>query len=186
MIDNTQPMLKEDWFWTMMQFFVVAATLILIYIQVKIQTAAHVVQALSTIHNRWNSETMLRARLKVCSDWIAGKKEFDGVDQYIAEFIEELGIYVQTGAIPANAMWEAQSWYIDHYYCMFKDGIEHVRKDYKDINLYSQFESLYKKMEEISRRNNSPAFIREGEELKRFADNEIQLSKAFLQLREET
>jgi hypothetical protein len=129
---------------------------------------------------------MLRARLKVCSDWVDGKKEFDGVDQYIAEFLEELGIYVHTGAIPTDAMWEAQSWYIDHYYCMFKDGIDYVRNYHKDINLYTQFEGLYKRMEDVSRKKNSPVFIRDSEELKRFADNEIQLSKAFLKLHKES
>lgn len=178
-------MLQQDWFWTMMQFFIVAATLLLIYRQVKIQTAAHIVQTLSNIDTRWNSEIMLRARLKVCSNWISGEKKFGEIGIYIAGFMEELGVYVQTGAVPPKFMWEAQSWHIEHYYCMFKDGIEHLRELHKDINLYTQFESLYKKMNEINRENNSPAFIRREEELNRFANGEIELSKSLLQLREE-
>lgn len=177
--------LQQNWFWAMMQFFVIAATLILIYLQVKIQTAAHIVQTLSNIDTRWNSEIMLRARLKVCSDWIAGEKKFGEVSIYIAGFMEELGIYVRTGAVPSEFMWESQSWYVEHYYCMFKDGLEQLRELHKDINLYTQFEDLYKKMNEINRKNNSPAFFRREEELKRFANGEIELSKAFLQLREE-
>lgn len=176
--------LQQEWFWAMMQFFVIAATLILIYLQVKVQTAAHVVQGLNTMHSRWNSESMLRARHKVCSDWLIGKRDFDGVDEYVAEFMEELGIYLQMKAIPDSAMWEAQSWYIEHYYCMFKDGIEHIRNRYHDANLYIQFEGLYKRMNDVNRRKNSPAFKREDAELKRFAESEVQLTRAFLHLQE--
>ncbi len=177
-------MLQQDWFWAMMQFFVIAATLILIYFQVKIQTAAHVVQGLNTIHSRWNSESMLRARHKVCSDWLIGKRNFDGVDEYVAEFMEELGIYLQMKAVPDSAMWEAQSWYVEHYFCMFKEGIKNVRSLHKDENLYIQFEGLYKRMNEVNRKKRSPAFEREESELKRFAESEVQLTKAFLHLQE--
>ena len=185
MVEMLKNMLQQDWFWAMMQFFIVAATLYLIYRQIKIQTATHIVQTLSNIVTRWNSETMLRARLKVCSDFIHGEKEFGEVSSYIATFMEELGVYVQINAIPAKVLWEAQSWPVEHYYCMFKDGIDHLREFHKDINFYTQFESLYKKMNEINREKGSPAFIRRDEELKRFARNEIELCKAFLQLREE-
>ena len=85
--------LKEEWFWAMMQFAVVAGTLLLIYLQVRVQTASHVVQTLSTIQTRWNSEAMVRARNKICSDWLVGERTFDGVDEYVAEFLEELGTY---------------------------------------------------------------------------------------------
>jgi hypothetical protein len=35
---------------------------------------------------------MLRARLKVCSDWINGEKKFGEVGIYIAGFMEERGL----------------------------------------------------------------------------------------------
>jgi len=191
-------MLRESWFWAMMQFFVIAATLILIYLQVRIQTAAHVVQteahvaqtaahvvqALTTIHNRWNSEPMLRARHKVCSDLLEGRRDFDGIDEYVAEFMEELGIYVQIKAVPADSMWEAQSWYIEHYYCIFKNGIENMRARYKDPSLYNNCKALYERMNEISRQKGVPVFERRDDELKRFAGNELLLTKAFLHLKE--
>jgi hypothetical protein len=185
-MDKFRDVLKEEWFWAMMQFFIIAATLLLIYLQVKIQTAAHVVQALSTIDDRWNSETMLRARYSVCSAWLNGNREFDGVAIYVASFMEDVGLFVHTGAIPATSVWETQSWFVEHYYCMFKGGIDDLRKSQKDNNFYTQFENLYKKMNAINRKNNSPAFIRDEEELKRFANGEIKLSKAFLKLREDS
>ena len=111
-----------------MQFVVITVTLILIYIQVRVQTASHVVQALTTIHNRCDAEPMLRARHKVCQQWRDGKHDFDGVAEYVAEFMEEPGIYLRIRAVSAREMGEAQSWYIEHYYWMFKPGIEQVRQ----------------------------------------------------------
>jgi len=178
-------MIQEEWFWQMIQTITVAVTLGLIYWQIRVQTASHVVQTLTTIHSRWNHECMLRARLKVCSDWLAGNGGFDGVDEYVAEFMEELGHYVQIKAIPKKAMWEAQSWYIDHYFCMFRDGIRNVRQSLHDKNLYTRFEELYAAMVVINGREGSPAVTRADADLKRFAESEVQVTRAFLQLREE-
>ena len=166
-----------------MQFVVVSATLGLIYRQLRVQAAAHVVQSLSTIHTRWNSETMIRARQQVCSGWVAGRREFDGVAEYVAEFMEELGIYLRIHAIPAREMWEAQSWYIEHYYCMFKPGIEQVRQRYKDENLYTQFEALYELMDKLNRQQHSPHFKRDDEDITAFARSELAMADAFLKLR---
>ena len=47
----------------------------------------------NTLLGNWNSEPMLQARHHVCSNWIAGRRDFDGVAHYLAEFLEELGIY---------------------------------------------------------------------------------------------
>lgn len=184
MIDMLKNILQQEWFWAMMQFFVIAATLILIYLQVKIQTSGHVVQTLTTIDNRWNSEPMLLARHKVCSDWLSGKREFEGAYEHIANFMEELGIYLQIKAISDQTLWELQSWFVEHYYCMFKDGIDQVRGHYHDANLYTQFERLNIRMNDLKSSNNSPAFKRNEVELKRFAEHEIQLTRAILNLQE--
>ncbi len=171
------------WFWTFMQFVTVTVTLMLIYRQVRVQTASHIVQALTAIYNRWNSEPMLRARQKVCQQWLAQKRDFDGVAEYVAEFMEELGIYLRTRAEPAREMWEAQSWYVEHYYWMFKPGIEGVRQRYKDQNLYPQFEMLLERMNELNRKHLSPAFQRGEQELNAFAESEIAVADAIIRLR---
>jgi len=112
-----------------------------------------------------------------------GKREFDGVAEYVAEFIEELGIYLRIRAVPAREMWEAQSWYIEHYYWMFKPGIEQVRQCYKDQNLYTQFETLFECMNDLNRKRLSPAFQRGEQQLNAFAESEIALADAIIRLK---
>jgi hypothetical protein len=173
----------SEWFWAFMQFLAVAFTLVLIYLQVRVQTASHVVQSLSTIHSRWNSESMLRARRHVCSNWINSHRDFDGVAQYVAESMEELGIYLRIRAVPDREMWEAQSWYVEHYYWMFKTGIEQYRQTYKDENLYLQFQKLFARMNEMSRKQHSPHFPRDEQELAAFAKAELAVADAILKLK---
>jgi len=176
-------MLTQEWFWQMLQAVAVIVTLAMIFIQIRVQTASHVVQTLATMHSRWNSESMLRARLKVCTDWIEGRRDFDSIDEYVAEFMEELGNYLHMKAIPARVMWEAQSWYAEHYFCMFRDGILKIRGFYHDPNLYAQFERLYGTMNRLNRSVGSPAVDRADGDLLRFAQSEIQAATAFLQLK---
>ena len=173
----------SEWFWACLQFLAVALTLALIYVQVRVQTASHVVQSLSTIHTRWNSESMLRARHHVCSKWIVGDRDFDGVAQYVAEFMEELGIYLRMRAVPVREMWEVQSWYVEHYYWMFKAGIEQYRQTYKDENLYTQFEALFGRMNKMNRKRRSPHLPRNETELTAFAQTELALAEAVLKLK---
>ena len=188
----------SEWFWACLQFFAVLVSLVLIYIQIKIQTsqlkiqtlahteqfkiqnASHTVQSLSVIHSRWNSDSMLRARHHVCSRWVNGHYEFDATAQYVAEFLEELGTYVRIHAVSDREMWDVQSWYIEHYFCMFKDGMEQYQKSCKDKNLYAEFSTLYDCMNKINRELHSPDTHKSEEDIEEFLHYEISLSESLL------
>ena len=174
-----------SWLWALIQALAVVVSLFFISRQIRIQTATHVVQSLSTINARWNSDTMIRARFDVCSRCASKRFEFDGVADYVAEFLEELGMYLKIRAVSPEQMWQAQSWYIEHYYWMFKEGIEQVRSEHKDESLYTGFESLFATMTLISKRHRAPTFRRSPEDLLAFAKSELSLAGAFLSLRKE-
>ena len=176
--------ITSGWFWAMIQAFVVLGTLCLIYYQVRLQTATHVVQTLAAIHQRWHEESMLRARHLVCSRYLEGDTQFDSVSEYIAEFMEELGGYVKLHAVPVDVMWDAQSWYLEHYYAMFKNGISLVRQEYHDVTLYSNMQTLSDQMSRHSEKQKAPSATRGERDLCRFAKSEIQLADAFLKLHE--
>jgi hypothetical protein len=172
--------LMEDWFWAMTQAIGVILTLIVIYKQIRIQTSSHVVQTLQAIHTRWTEEPMRWARFKVCSSYLDGKFEFGGEADYIAEFLEELGGYIKINAVTRDAMWDAQSWNIEHYYCMFKSGIERSRLTFHDDNLYENTESLFRAMAEHSKQRGATSSQRGDEDLRRFAQYEVQVTSPFL------
>lgn len=176
--------LKEEWFWAMMQCFIVGLTLILIYFQVRIQTTTHFITTLTAIDHRWNSESMLLARHRACSDWLDNKREFDGVARYVAEFMEELSIYSEMNAVPDKTMWDVQSWNVEHYYCLFKNNIIEVREYGRDDSLYTGFQHLYERMNIVSKKMKIDVFERTDDELKYFAEKEVLLTKSILQLQD--
>lgn len=55
----------SEWFWSMISGVVVAVTFILIYRQVRAQSAANALQRIETVHGRWSSTEMVLARLRV-------------------------------------------------------------------------------------------------------------------------
>jgi len=125
---------------------------------------------------------MMKARLHVCSNYLANQSEFDGVSEYIAEFIEELGGYVRIGAVSDDVMWEAHSWYVEHYYCMFRGGIDELRKLYHDDTLYQKTDELFRSLAAVSKSKQAPGSDRGELDLRRFAENEVKVAKAFLDL----
>ena len=204
----------NEWIWVMVQALVVLITLPLIYLQVRIQTkgigvqaeqarlqteairvqteqvrlqtAAHLVQTLGANHQRWTESAMLRARYSVSSRYLSKDLAFDGVSEYVAEYMEELGGYVRMDAVPVEVIWGAQSWYLEHYYCMLKEGILAMRQRYHDETLYRGAENLFVLMLAHSGQEGAPNAERGPEDLRKFAESEVQMTSAFLGLQATT
>lgn len=172
----------EDWFWAAIQAAGLLITLSLILRQIQLQTATHTVQTLEAIHQRWNEEPMLRARHTVCQRYLSNQHSFDSIGQFIAEYMEELGIYLKLKAISPDSMWDTYSWYIEHYYCMFRDEISRDRKDSKEEHLYENFEALFQQLKAISAVKGAPDADRKTGEIQKFARDEVKRTSAFLEL----
>ena len=124
---------------------------------------------------------MLNVRLAVCTHWKTHPEDFDGACEQVAEFMEELGMFAKTGAIPNDLMWDFQSWNIECYWAMFKDGITKLRERSKDDTLYEDFESMLKKMNEINKsRRVSP---KNCNDVSDFVEREIRSTQACLNVR---
>ena len=183
-------------FWAGVQALGLLITLALIYLQIRIQTrqtqiqtkqfeiqtASHIVQTLHVIDERWTSQAMLQARKHVCDTYLNNEFVMDGLAHLIAEYIEKLGVYLEIEAVPKPVMWETYSWYIEHYYRIFTDGIQELRRTYHDDALYRKTEFLFKAMRSIEEEN---GFAKAGEgieDLKRFAQEESESIRVILGL----
>lgn len=173
-------MLKEEWFWAMIQAIAVIVTLALIYMQIRMQTSSHVVATLQAIHARWTEAPMLWARFNVCSAYLSEKFVFEGEGEYIAEFLEELGGYIKIKAVAPDIMWDAESWRIEHYYSMFISGIEKSRLTHADLMLYENTVLLYEAMVKQSEKKGAKGCQRGADALSIFAKCEVQITKPFL------
>jgi hypothetical protein len=224
LIRPNECILKEEWFWAMLQFFTVVVSFIFIARQLVVQTKAnavqadayelqakanalqadayalqakanllqadsyaiqanaHVIQTLGSLHSRWNSEAMIRSRLKVCSDWLDGGLKLDGADEFVSEFLEELGLYFQMAAVPDKVLWSTMSWYVENYFHIFLPHIKKMRRVYKDELFYANFERMYMNMKEISVARESPLLGLTKKQLRLFAEKEKTLALELLRL----
>ena len=98
---------------------------------------------------------MQHVRLEVCKHWKKDNREFDGASEHIANFFEELGVFVKIRAIPKDTMWDVQSWNIEYYWAMLEKGIQTNRKDCRE-RVYSDFEELLHAMRKISDAKGAP------------------------------
>ena len=121
-------------------YLLVFVSIIFLYSQNRVERNSHLVTTMDVIRDRWNSETMYRARYDFCNEWINGRKGFTPLAEFIAEYFEYIGIYQKYKAIPTAVIWDAQSWYIEQYYLMFRNGIKDFRKNHEDPTLYIEFE----------------------------------------------
>lgn len=99
--------------------------------------------------------------------------------------MEELGKYNKINAVPKDVMWSAQSWYIEYYYSLFREGISEIRGKHHDLTLFKEFEDLYVSMCKISKKEGAPVFKKQNKELEEFVNDEIRVAKAFLRLKED-
>lgn len=175
-------LLTEDWFWAAVQAGGLLTTLVLILRQIRLQTATHAVQTLEAIHHRWSEDSMLRARHAVCERYLRDEHCFDSIGQFITEYMEELGVYLKLKAVTPDTMWDAYSWYIEHYYSMFKSDISTERIETQEQHLYENFESLFLSLKLISQKKGAPDSNRTPLELRQFAEDEVRRTAAFLLL----
>jgi hypothetical protein len=176
-----------EWFWAMAQFLLVGISFYYIYKQLRLQSKAHIITAIDIIYNHWSSEVMLRARHQVCQRWLDGENNFDSVAEYIAEYFEELGIYMQAKVLSRKEMWDVQSWNIEYYYSMFKEHIETLRIKLNDPTTYREFERLAHQMSIESKKQGAPSHLPKPlEDIKEHSLREVQRANTFLQLKGKT
>jgi hypothetical protein len=146
---------SSEWFWTMLSFATLAVSIFLIYRQLNIQTASHIVQTICTLNDKWNNPKMEKIRNKVCKKLVAKNNEFNGDSECIAEFFEDIATFVRIKALSNEIVWDTMSWNVECYWPMFKDGVAQMRQDYGDVPTYEGFEKLFNDMVKISKQKGS-------------------------------
>lgn len=152
--------LKTDWFWPMVMFFLTLGSLIFVFLEQKslsgqlaLQQKSQNVSSLNILDDRWLSEDMLRARKIFCEDWLEDPDTNSLSGEYIAEFFETIAIYQKYSAIPDDFIWETYSYYIEAYFLLNKKMI----LEYQEIDktLFENFSNLYETMKKISAEKNA-------------------------------
>ena len=108
----------SEWFWIMLQFFVVALTLLGIYRQLHAQRAATAAALRTTLLSDWFGERMVRMRLAALADVMAGKPKLTMAMNEVGNWMENLGDLKCRGLVERDFAWitfreEIESWWID-------------------------------------------------------------------------
>lgn len=100
----------SEWFWSMLQFVIVAITLYAIYRQVRLQAGAAAIQQMDAIAKEWRSESSTRHTLDIAialRDGVAPENVPYGAASSIGDFWEGIGYLVRAGHIDGKLLYES-------------------------------------------------------------------------------
>lgn len=162
----------SEWFWALMQFVVVTITLALIYGELRISSAAHILGSLTSVNERWTSPGVVAQREGICAAFLRGEPVLTLGNQVVFTFFEELGLYVERGWVPREVVWDTYSFYVENYWDMCSQEILHRRKESNDSSIFEHFDRLATAMRCINRKRKIPFTPRTKEQLTAFARGE--------------
>ncbi|HEU4881961.1 MAG TPA: hypothetical protein VFT45_06950 [Longimicrobium sp.] len=165
---------QSEWFWAMVQAFIVAASLFFIAWQVQIQGHSNVLASLNGFHERWTAPEAVLARGSTCERWSSTAPAFGNSEETVCSFFETLGLYVEKRVISREMAWEMYSYYVENYWALLKDGIAGLRHKNGDNTLYCHFGKLNDSMRDYGlRRGVTPADFSD-ERINRFREFELE------------
>ena len=142
----------SEWFWSMLQFLVVAATLIGLYRQVRLQSSQTAVSQLSSLEVEWFSEPSTHYKLAVLTALR------DGVDpanlpraaaQAIARMWEKIGILAHQGHLDHRLLWNSLGTACGWWWATLDPFARRVRSEMSDPLVLEHFEWLAGLMTEM-------------------------------------
>lgn len=139
--------LDDEWFWAMMQFFSVTASLLYLGRQVHAQRVATMLVTLESLSGDWWSAGLREARRQLCEEYRAGggdtAAEMSPAGHVVASWLNHLGGRVEMGVLAIEPVWSDYSNYVENYWTLLRPGIEGYRTETRDSTWFRSFERLY-------------------------------------------
>jgi hypothetical protein len=166
---------NSSWFWTMMQFVGLVTSLGIIYVQLRLQFKGNMMQAFLSVADRWDSDHMIAFRRAACQNYQKSDLDVRGPDGEAIAFFEDVSLYVRERVFTIDMVWERYSYYILHYWPMYRDHVRECRTR-TGTPWFANFEELHKRVIAhsateygIGEREITP------EDIARFAKGELRL-----------
>lgn len=165
---------NSSWFWTMAQFFAVAASLLFIYRQVAAQAQSNMLQTLGTLSSRWESEEMKKFRKVVSERYGQNMLQIGMAEGGVLGFFEDIGIFLKRRALDAEIVWDNYSYYIEHYWPLLEPNVRRYREQTNSITWFINCERLYGQMLRYSRKKRIKVKPKTEAEMKKFVRGETE------------
>jgi hypothetical protein len=135
----------SEWFWTALSGIVVAATLLVIYRQLRLQRDAAATEQVNDLLNEWSSERMARAKLTVLLALEAGTGPLDLPDRalsHVGFFLQRVGYLAQRGHMDRRLIYEHLGNQIQDWWAWLGPRVLAEREASHDPGLWQGFEWL--------------------------------------------
>lgn len=129
--------------------------------------------ALLNLDSRWKSDKVCKARKDACNNYSHNNNTINQDETEILGFFEDIGIFLKRGAFDSELIWDKFSYYIDHYWYMFKSHVLEFRRIEKDNTWYEKFEYLKKEMDIVSTKKKVKIDPKSDDEIAKFIIGEI-------------
>ena len=170
----------SEWFWAAAQFVLVAVSLVGIYRQLKAQGSANAMQRLSTLHDRWNSERLVRVRLKLAIGLRHGGGEAVApLLGPVTDFFEDIALLEARGHVSRHEIWIDWNRTIEFWWTVLEPEIRRQRVHYPGE--FERFERLTERMVELDRRSSQRNTF-DPDTVRRTLDDIIEALTASLRL----
>lgn len=153
----------SEWLWSMLQFVIVAATLIGLYRQIRLQSSASAIEQLRSWDGEWKSERNTRYRLDVLTALR------DGTDQAhipaaaagaLGDFWEKIGALARQGHLDQKLLWSLSGSDCPGWWSILEPFARRLRGEHDDPLILEHFEWLAGRMASQDRKAGLPQ--REG------------------------
>jgi len=134
----------SEWFWSMLQFVVVAVTLVGIYYQLRSSQSANAFAQLGGLVDEWQGERLVRKRLGVhiaLRDGAAPADIPDAPAAAIANYWEKVGALARAGHVAPSLVAEGLGG-ADSWWGVLAPWVERVRTEDANPELFEHFEWL--------------------------------------------
>ncbi|MEO6208200.1 MAG: hypothetical protein ABIP77_09635 [Candidatus Limnocylindrales bacterium] len=152
----------SEWFWSMLQFVIVAITLYAIYRQLRLQASAGAIEQMAALERDWNSEPLIRSRLAILLALRDGVDPADVPDRAASEignFWERVGYLVLMGHIERRLLYEYLGPAVRLWWTWLTPTTHRERKRTEQPRNNEHFEWLVGVMAEMDRKAGmGPAF----------------------------
>ena len=151
----------SEWFWSMLQFVVVAITLCAIYRQLGAQRSTSLFEQMTAWTREWEEDRFSRTRLRFLID-IEHRDPAQGLPEssfQLANFFERLGYLVSHGHFRREDVYQALGTTIVWHWMVMKPYLEATRRTGHDPRRWEWFDWLARTMRKVERQSSGREMV---------------------------
>lgn len=141
----------SEWFWSLAEFVVVAATLVAIFLQLRAARALSLYEQMASWTQEWNDDRFILGRLHGLVD-LKDRPVDQGLPESMSEtadFFKRLGYLVAEGHLRATDVWQDLRAPIFRYWSFIEPYVVYDRAKTGNPALFLSFETLVLRMRDI-------------------------------------